>query len=41
MGAGNLSQCETENIVALCDVDQKQVPQVNYILKLNYIVITG
>jgi predicted dehydrogenase len=24
MGAGNLSQCETENIVALCDVDQKQ-----------------
>ena len=24
MGANNLSQCATENIVALCDVDQKQ-----------------
>ncbi len=24
MGANNLSKCETENIVALCDVDQKQ-----------------
>jgi predicted dehydrogenase len=24
MGANNLSQCRNENIVALCDVDQKQ-----------------